>query len=119
EIQKKVQNQISLLFKANKKTDAILNDILNYLTLYDDFLTTEIWLLDSCKKNIYLKKWNAKNKNVEKFYSKTKNHTKFIKGVGLPGTIWKTKKHQLWRTKEINKKFIRVSSAKEIGVKSI
>lgn len=119
EIQKKVQNQISLLFKADKKTDDILNDILNYLTLYDDFLTTEIWLLDSCKSNIYLKEWNSKSKDVEKFYSKTKNQSKFTKGVGLPGTIWKTKKYQLWKAKEINEKFIRASSSQEIGVNSI
>jgi len=119
EIQKKVQNQISLLFKANKKIDEILNDILNYLTLYDDFLTTEIWLLNSCKSSIQLKKWNSKNKNVEEFYSKTKKQTEFAKGVGLPGIIWKTRKHQLWRGKEIEEKLLRAPSAKKIGVNSL
>lgn len=119
EIQKKIQNQISLFFKANKKKQEILKDILNFLTHYDDFLTTEIWLLDSCKNNIYLKEWNAKNKAVEDFYVKTKDHVKFAKGEGLPGTVWETKKHQLWKTKEIEKKFLRASSAYEIGVKSI
>lgn len=119
EIQKKIQTQIASFFKTEKKTEDILEDILNFLTNYDNFLTTEIWFLDSCKKNIYLKKWKAKNNATEKFYEKTKNQTRFEKGIGLPGTVWKTQKYQLWKTKELEEKFLRVTSAYEIGVKSI
>mgnify|MGYP006198801757 FL=1 len=63
EIQKKIQNQISLICKQSKNTDEILEDILDYLTKYDNFLSSEIWLLNSCKTAIRLKKWSSKNKS--------------------------------------------------------
>lgn len=118
-IQKKVQNQIATLFKANKKTEIILEEILEYLTNYDNFLTTEIWFLDSSKQSVYLKKWKAKNSTVEKFYKRTKNITRFEKGIGLPGVTWETESYHLWKTNEIDKYFLRAEQANEIGVRSI
>lgn len=118
-IQKKVQHQIATLFKADKKTEIVLEEILEYLTNYDNFLTTEIWFLDDSKQSIYLKKWNAKNSNIEKFYKKTKNITRFEKGIGLPGITWETKSYHLWKTHEIDKYFLRAKQANDIGVKSI
>lgn len=118
-IQKKVQNQISLFFRENKKIESILEEILEYLTKYDDFLATELWLLNSCKTNISLKKWATQNNNIKKSYEKTYNFSKFTENQGLPGIIWKEKKHQLWKDDEINDYFIRKDLANEIGVKSI
>ena len=118
-IQKKVQNQISLIFKEDKKTEDILEDILAYLTKYDDFLATELWLLNSCKTSITLKKWATKNDSIKKSYENAFNFSKFSENQGLPGIIWKEKKHQLWKDKEIHEYFIRKDLVKEIGVKSI
>ncbi|RAK22677.1 PAS domain S-box-containing protein [Flavobacterium aquaticum] len=119
EIQKKIQNQISLICKQPKNTDEILEDILDYLTKYDNFLSSEIWLLNSCKTAIRLKKWSSKNNQFKKFHSETKDINSFEKGKGLPGIVWKTEKHLLWQEDEITEKFLREASVKEIGVKSI
>lgn len=118
-IQKKLQHQIASFFKANKKTEIILEEILEFLNHHDNFLTSELWFLDASKQNVYLKKWKAKNSTIEKFYKKTKNNTSFKKGIGLPGITWKTKSHHLWKTNEINKYLLRAEQANEIGVKSI
>jgi len=118
-VQKKIQNQISLFFKENKKIESILEEILEYLTKYDDFLATELWLLNSCKTNISLKKWATQNNNIKKSYEKTYNFSKFTENQGLPGIIWKEKKHQLWKDDEINDYFIRKDLANEIGIKSL
>ncbi|MFN7044508.1 MAG: PAS domain-containing protein [Flavobacterium sp.] len=118
-IQKKVQNQISLIFKEDKKIDVILEHILEYLIKYDDFLATELWLLNSCKTNINLKKWATKNETSKSSYENSFNYSKFLENEGLPGIIWKEKKHQLWKNKEINNYFIRKELVKEFGVKSI
>lgn len=118
-IQKKVQNHISLIFKKDQKTDDILTDILQYLTKYDDFLATEIWLLNPCKTNINLKKWATKNESIKRRYEKGSNFTKFSENQGLPGILWKEKKHQLWRKEEINEHFVRKNLANELGIKSI
>lgn len=118
-IQKKVQNQISLIFKEDKKTEDILNDILAYLNKYGDFLASELWLLNSYKTSITLKKWATKNDSIKKSYENTFNYSKFSENQCLPGIIWKEKKHQLWKDDEINDYFIRKDLANEIGVKSI
>ncbi|OGS62513.1 MAG: hypothetical protein A2X07_10010 [Flavobacteria bacterium GWF1_32_7] len=119
EIQKKIQNQISLIFKEDKKTEEVLEDILTYLTKYDDFLATELWLLNSCKTNISLKKWTTKNDNVKKSYESTFSFSKFLENQGLPGIIWKEKKHQLWKEDDVNNYFFRKELANEIGIKSL
>lgn len=118
-VQKKIQNQISLFFKENKKIESILEEILEYLTKYDDFLASELWLLNSSKTSITLKKWATKNDNIKKSYENAFNFSRFSENQGLPGIIWKEKKHQLWKDDEINDYFIRKDLANEIGVKSI
>lgn len=118
-IQKKIQNQISLFFKENKKIDSILEEILEYLTKYDDFLATELWLLNSCKTNISLKKWATQNDNIKKSYEKTYNSSRFIENQGLPGIIWKEKKYKIWKQDDINNYFFRKELADELDVKSL
>lgn len=118
-IQKKIQNQISIFFKEEKKTEDILEDILQYLTKYDDFLATELWLLNSCKTNITLKKWATQNDNIKKSYEKTYNFSRFTENQGLPGIIWKEKKHKIWKKEDINNYFFRKELADELEVKSL
>lgn len=118
-IQKKIQNQISLIFKEDKKTDSILEDILQYLTKYDDFLVTELWLLNSCKTNIALKKWATKDDSIKRSYEKTYNFSRFTENQGLPGIIWKEKTHQLWKEEDINNNFFRKELTDELDVKSL
>lgn len=119
EIQKKIQNQISIFFKEEKKTEDILEDIMQYLTKYDNFLATELWLLNSCKTNITLKKWATQNDNIKKSYEKTYNFSRFTENQGLPGIIWKEKKHKIWKKEDINNYFFRKELADELEVKSL
>ncbi|MQP52008.1 MULTISPECIES: PAS domain-containing protein [unclassified Flavobacterium] len=105
EIQKKLQDQVTFLFKSEKKTTIILNDLLHHLTQNDDFLRTEIWLIDSNKKNIVLKNWSDKNTTIEKFFIGSKDKVSFKKGIGLPGLVWKTKKDHIYTTKQINENY--------------
>ena len=118
-IQKKIQNHISIIFKEDKKTDSILEDILQYLTKYDDFLVTELWLLNSCKTNIALKKWATKDDSIKRSYEKTYNFSRFTENQGLPGIILKEKKHQLWKEDDINNYFFRKELTDELDVKSL
>lgn len=118
-IQIKIQNQISIFFKEEKKTEDILEDIMQYLTKYDNFLATELWLLNSCKTNITLKKWATQNDNIKKSYEKTYNFSRFTENQGLPGIIWKEKKHKIWKKEDINNYFFRKELADELEVKSL
>jgi PAS domain S-box-containing protein len=103
EIQNNLQDKISLLFKADKKTNAILNDVLALLIQNDNFIASEIWLTDPGKKNIDLKNWCFENEDIAKLNSITKENSRVKEGIGLPGMVWKTNKQQLWTTDEIKK----------------
>jgi PAS domain S-box-containing protein len=103
EIQNNLQDKISLLFKANKKTNAILNDVLAVLIQNDNFIASEIWLTDPSKKNLDLKNWCFQNEDIAKLHSITKENSRVKEGIGLPGMVWKTNKQQLWTSDEIEK----------------
>ena len=118
-IQKKLQNQISLIFKENKKTEDILEDILAYLTKYNDFVATELWLLNPCKTNIALKKWATKNDSIKKSYENAFNFSKFSEKQGFSEIIWKEQKHQIWKMEDINNYFFRNGIANDIGINSL
>ncbi len=118
-IKKVVQNQISLLFKQNKKSDAILEDILAYLTAYDNFVATELWLLNTSKTNITLQKWATKNETTKKSYQEAFVPSKLAENQGLAGKIWKEKQYKVWKNAEIDNLFNSKKLVQELEINSI
>ncbi len=100
ELQKKLQNEISKLFQTEEKIDTIFDDILKLLLQNTDFVGAELWLTKSNEQTIALKTHFFNNQNL----TLNKEQIPHFKiGKGLPGLIWKNKKHQIWSITQILK----------------
>jgi PAS domain S-box-containing protein len=119
ELQNNLQEKISLLSKVNKKTSVFLKEILDLLTNNENFISAEIWLTDPDKKSIDLKKWSCQNETISIYRSQTNENSKYKKGMGLPGIIWKSNKHNLWTKDEINNQENLTLNTNQTGVTSI
>ena len=119
EIQNNLQDKISLLFKVDKKISAILNEVLALLTNNKNFISAEIWLTDPAKKNIDLKNWSCQNETISTYRTQTKENSRYKKGIGLPGIVWKSNKYRLWTKHEINKHYNLTLNTNQTGVTSI
>jgi len=92
QIQKRLQSEISKLFQEEKKTDLIFESVLKLLLQNSDFVGAELWLTKSNEQKIALKCSLNKNNSIDIKAS-------FDKGKGLPGILWKNKKHLIWADK--------------------
>ena len=100
EIQKKIQNDISKLFQTEEKIETILDNVLKLLLKNNDFIGGEIWLTKPNDNSIVLKNYDYKNQELKINLDKIP-HLK--NGEGLPGIIWKNKKHEIWSNSQIIK----------------
>ncbi|MDZ7716398.1 MAG: PAS domain S-box protein [Balneolaceae bacterium] len=118
EIQTTLKQKISRFFKLDEELDNILQNVLQYLTIFGHFSTAEIWLTSFDTKHLNLISSYAKDKPGKNFYKNSKDISKFVKGEGLPGTVWSVQQIQVWNNIDTANSFIRKKAAKKGELKS-
>ncbi|QYH38930.1 PAS domain S-box protein [Algoriphagus sp. NBT04N3] len=119
DLQKKVQLQISTIFRNRKKNlKEILNEVTQYLIELSDFEFAEIWLTDLEKQKINLVSNSTNSIAAGKFYSYPEKIEELFIGQGLPGQVWQNKSFLHLDEKDLSKKFLRINAAKFAGIKS-
>jgi PAS domain S-box-containing protein len=107
ELQKKLQNEISKLFKAEEKLDSVLDSLLPLLLQNSDFVGVELWLKNSVEQKIILKcslnQTLKTQQNIDEFISCDLR-------TGLPGILFKNKKSQIWSDKKIINEHCKISN---------
>lgn len=118
EIQNEIQRNVAHFFKEQENLDAILRKVLRYLVDYGRFETAEIWLKSSSYKHQILTAAYSREKKGQIFYDNSRDIQQFIKGEGLPGTVWESKDIEIWDNIDEKTSFIRRHAAKKAGIKS-
>ena len=118
ELQKTLFADISRLFNEPEAFNLILDKVLDRLVVFGYFSIAEAWLISADKKKINLVSKYCETAASRSFYDENKELKSFVKGKGLPGTIWETKTIQLWQNIREENSFIRRDAAKKMGLQS-
>jgi PAS domain S-box-containing protein len=119
EIQKEIQNEISVLFKNEKlELKQIISKTLGFLADYSGFKFAELWLVSNQNKHLNLIDVYKKNGAAKTFFKLSKEVNQLKKGEGLPGQIWKNNSFEIWDNIDRHKKYLRKEAAKVSGLKS-
>uniref|UniRef100_UPI0025F93647 PAS domain-containing protein n=1 Tax=Marivirga sp. TaxID=2018662 RepID=UPI0025F93647 len=116
-IKQELQHELSQLFKQEEGLNAILKKSIKYLSQFGGYPVGEIWLMSQNHKDLHLSAWYAKSGDKEVFYDENSKKT-FQYGEGLPGTVWKTLKNEVWNEIDKNSNFYRYKLAEKANFKS-
>tara|TARA_R100001143_G_scaffold63592_2_gene73065 strand:+ start:1138 stop:5292 length:4155 start_codon:yes stop_codon:yes gene_type:complete len=115
---KKFLADIRQIFSQEKVLKRTLKDLLAYVVDTGEFHLGEIWLTSRDHRLLSLTTAYPKSDLTSVFYEKSSELKVFKKGIGLPGSVWKGKKTEIWDRIGKLKKFIRKEAAKEVGLNS-
>jgi PAS domain S-box-containing protein len=118
ELQKSLLAEISKIFSETDLLNKKLDKVLKKIALFAECSIAEIWLVSSTNKRANLVANYIQTDAMKVFYEETNNIKSFVKGEGLPGYAWETKKLQVWNDIDTNENFVRKNAAKKIGLKS-
>jgi len=118
DIQNEIQREIAHFFKEKENLGPILKQTLGYLANYGKFETAEIWLKSSNNNYQNLIANHPRNKKGEVFYESSTDISQFAKGEGLPGSVWESKKIEIWDDIASKTPFVRKNAAKKAGLRS-
>ena len=86
---------------------------------FGQFDWVELWTLNIDHSQIQLFSHYLKNPEDRVFYKPNQDTHRLEKGKGLPGSVWKLKKHLLWNLQDIENYFIRRKLIQGININSI
>lgn len=115
---KKIFADIRQIFGQEKILKKTLENLLAYLVDIGDFHLGEIWLMSRDQKLLNLSTTYPENNFTSFFHEKSSEINLFKKGIGLPGSVWKGRKIEIWDHLGKLKKFIRNKAVKEAGLNS-
>jgi PAS domain S-box-containing protein len=118
EIQNQIKSRIAQFFKEDYSLAKTLDEVLKYLTDFDEFSVAEIWLSSHTGKHLNLTSvvYNGSEKQV---YAKaTRELRLFRPGEGLPGDVWIKQKVQIRDDIQTADKFVRKDAARKAGLNS-
>ncbi|TVR78320.1 MAG: PAS domain S-box protein [Chitinophagaceae bacterium] len=119
ENRKKIVDAISNIFNREKTIKGCLKKLLQYIYKFGEFNLTEIWLTDSTSSKL-LQAATFTNTTVGyTFYAKSQSVKSFFRGEGLPGTVWETKKSNIWDNVDKKNLFIRKKAAQKSGLTKV
>jgi PAS domain S-box-containing protein len=116
EIQRNLLAEISQIFNNPIGLNETLYQVLEQLVNYGNFSMAEIWLINTDKNKVGLAAQFSQIDKMQVFFNESSEIKSFLKGEGLPGTVWETQSIQHWNCSE-NKGFIRIEAAKKAGLK--
>ncbi|AEI47414.1 PAS domain S-box protein [Runella slithyformis] len=119
ELRKRLLVEISQLFNRNETLIPTLQTVLEHLAAFAGFNLAEAWLISSDQKQINLIATYSKDEAARKFYKESENIKSFPFGNGLPGTVWKNHKVELWGQLHSKDDFIRKTAAEISGTTAV
>lgn len=120
EQQKKLLIDISMEFSETSSLKEALTAILKKLVLYfDNYKLAELWLVEPTKKSIDLVAKASDMPLSDQFFEKSLEHNTFKYGEGMPGSVWKNKKRQIWNDVQSNVAFVRRNAAQIIDLNTV
>ncbi|WP_296621662.1 PAS domain S-box protein, partial [Marivirga sp.] len=117
QLKQEIQYELSQFFKRDESLNNVLKKSIKYLSQFGGFQAGEIWLLSHNQQVLHLSTFYAKSGDKEIFYNNNTGKT-FQLGEGLPGTVWKTLKNEVWNEIDESSTFIRQKLAKQAKLKS-
>ncbi|MEO6523935.1 MAG: PAS domain S-box protein [Mucilaginibacter sp.] len=90
QIKSELLSGISTVFNTGLELKQILNNALQLLIEFDDFVMAEIWLVSPDNNTINIASKYFGTSKMEAFYTESANIKTFSKGEGLPGVTWQT-----------------------------
>jgi len=118
ELQKKLINDIAILFNKEKGLKRSLEIVLEHLVNFGEFSLAEVWSIRADKTRINLLAKHIGDDSAKVFYEKSSNEITLLYGQGLPGTIWQNAKVAVWNHLDEKQEFVRKKAALESGLKS-
>jgi len=113
-----LMNQISLFFNDGRKLPEVLTSVLGVFADKGDFSIAEAWLLNSDGKHLNRISNFPKNEAGSLFYNESQEVTIVSVGEGLAGTVWKSKKTEIWSNVDERDDFIRKLAARKSQMKT-
>lgn len=117
QIRQELHYELSQFFKKDESLSKVLKKSVKFLSQFGGFKAGEIWLLSHNQQELNLSTFYAKSGDKEIFYDENTVET-FQFGEGLPGTVWKTLKNEVWNEIDESAIFIRHKLAKQAKLKS-
>lgn len=115
-IQKRLLTELGLFFNQSEDLLSSLNLVLKYLIDFGEFCYSETWLLSADKKSLNLIATYPKDLKYDIFNKDDKKIKSFGYGEGLPGTVWKNAKSEVWEDIDNREDFIRKNAAQKTGL---
>lgn len=113
---KKIQEEISLIFKEKISFKETLSKFLDLILSNSDFKTGEIWVYSKDLKHINLIANKTISKQYNTYFELSKHITQFNKGEGIPGKILESKDTIVWRDLSNTPYFVRKEEASKAGL---
>jgi len=115
-IKKGILTEFNHIFNNSATLKRALEQINKLILKRGGYCLSEIWLLNSSKKELELYSSFA-SEEAEIFYS-TNNVTTFKKGEGFPGSVWERPQITLVNWRQYNEKLVRKESAAKANLKN-
>lgn len=116
ELRKRLLVEIGQLFNRDATLISTLKNVLEHLVKFAGFSLAEAWLISSDQKQINLITTYSKDEAARRFYEESQTIKSFPVGRGLPGTVWKNHKPELWDQIHSKENFIRRNAAEKSGI---
>jgi PAS domain S-box-containing protein len=117
QLKQELQYELSQFFKKEESLNKVLRESIKYLSQFGGYQAGEIWLMSHDQQELYLSAFYAKSGDKAIFYDQNTKKS-FQLGEGLPGTVWKSLKNEVWNEIDKNTSFIRQKLADEALLKS-
>ncbi|MDZ7846664.1 MAG: PAS domain S-box protein [Owenweeksia sp.] len=117
-IQQAIKQEVASCFIEDLPLHKVLHNVLDYLAGFGQFDLAEIWMTGNNGHNLHQQARVAATDIGKTFYQcKESKVSKFAKGEGLPGKIWKKQKSLVWKDIDASEAFIRHEAAQKAGIK--
>jgi PAS domain S-box-containing protein len=116
--QKRLLADIRQIFSQQQRLKNVLKDVLAHLVNSGEFHLGEIWMTSRDQNLLNLTTIYPKSDFTSAFYELSSDIKTIKNGEGLPGSVWSSKKREIWDHLGDKSRFIRSDAAKETGLES-
>jgi PAS domain S-box-containing protein len=116
--QKQIQQQVSEFFATHNPLRTIAHQVCEYLALFNDYQTAELWLTSADESHIKLIAVHVERPELKPFAEVSWQLGKLEKGDGLPGCVWRDEEVRVWDNVDKEGAFLRLNPARQLGLRA-
>ncbi len=116
--QKQIQQQVSEFFATHNPLRTISNQVCEYLALFNDYQTAELWLTSADESHLKLLSIHVEKASLEAYVEESRKLGQLKKGEGLPGVVWRDSEAKVWDNVDKENVFLRHSIARQLGLRA-